>query len=363
MRGKQKTQQTLFSYVHIEDRIPANHPLREIKKIADTCLRAMSEIFDELYSQTGRPSIPPESLIKAILLQILYGIRSEIQLMEQMQYNMLYRWFVDLGLDDRVWTPEVFSTNRDRLFNTEIAHLFFQTIIDEAKTLDLVSQDHFSVDGTLLKAWASQQSFRPKDEPREPTRDVEDFRGEKRSNETHGSTTDPEARLYKKSKGSASELCFMGHALMENRNGLAVDGEVTVAESRKERETAIEMLKRHKSAMKSGRSFGHVTLGADKGYDVNEFHEQCRENNVTPHVAIREDNRENVLDGRTTRHVGYKISQTKRKLIEQIFGWIKSAANIRQVKFIGINKINPFFLFGLSVYNLVRIRNIIVNTT
>ena len=357
MRGKQKIQETLFSYVRLEDRIPANHPLREIKKIADSCLRTMSEDFDTLYSKTGRPSIPPESLIKAIVLQILFGIRSEIQLMEQMQYNMLYRWFVDFGLDDCVWTPEVFSTNRDRLFNSEIAHTFFQSILEEANKYNLISQEHFSVDGTLLKAWASQKSFRPKDESNESKTDTEDFRGEKRSNETHESTTDPEARLYKKSKGSASELCFMGHALMENRNGLAVDGEVTVAESRKERESAIEMLKRNKSPKK------HVTLGADKGYDVNEFHEQCRENNVTPHVAIRDDNRENVLDGRTTRHIGYKISLTKRKLIEQIFGWIKSAANIRQVKFIGVNKINPFFLLGLSVYNLVRIRNIIVNTT
>jgi transposase len=357
MRGKQKTQEALFSYVNIEDRIPSNHPLREIKKIADTCLRTMSDVFDTLYSQTGRRSIPPESLIKAILLQILYGIRSEIQLMEQMQYNMLFRWFVDLGLDDHVWTPEVFSTNRERLFNSEIAHQFFQTIIEEAKKINLISQDHFSVDGTLLKAWASQKSFRPKEESPQSMKDTDDFHGEKRSNETHESTTDPQARLYKKSKGSAAELCFMGHALMENRNGLAVDGEVTVAESRMERETAIEMLKRNKSLKK------HVTVGADKGYDVNEFHEQCRENNVTPHVAIREDNRVNVLDGRTTRHVGYKISQTKRKLIEQIFGWIKSAANIRQVKLIGVDKINPFFLLGLSVYNLVRIQNIIVNTT
>ena len=357
MRGKQNIQEALFSYVHIEDRIPANHPLREIKKIADNCLRTMSEVFDTLYSQTGRPSIPPESLIKAILLQILYGIRSEIQLMEQMQYNMLYRWFVDLGLDDRVWTPEVFCMNRDRLFNSEIAHLFFETVVEEAKKHQLISHDHFTVDGTLLKAWASQKSFRPKDGSDKGKQDPEDFHGEKRSNETHASITDPEARLYKKSKGSASELCFMGHAMMENRNGLVVDGEVTVAESSKERETAIEMLKRNKSPKK------RVTLGADKGYDVNDFHGQCRENNVTPHVAIREDNRKNALDGRTTRHVGYWISQTKRKLVEQIFGWIKSAANIRQVKFIGIERINPFFLLGLSVYNLVRIQKIIVNTT
>jgi transposase len=357
MRGTTIPQGVLFSYVQLEDRIPATHPLREIKRMADAALQEMSPELDKLYSRTGRPSIPPESLIKAVLLQILFGIRSEIQLMEQMEYNLLYRWFVDLGVDDPTWTPEVFSMNRDRLFSTKIAAAFFSSIVEQARKRHLVSSEHFSVDGTLLKAWASQKSFQPKEERKRKEGDPQDFHGEKRSNETHVSTTDPDARLLRKSAGSASELCYMGHVLMENRHGLAVDGEVTTANPRHERDAAIEMLGRRRNKKQ------RVTVGGDKGYDVNEFHEQCRDAKVTPHIAQRDDGRATVLDGRTTRHEGYAISGQKRKRIEEIFGWVKTSACIRQVKVRGVERVKSLFLFALSVFNMVRMKNIVMNTT
>jgi transposase len=352
MRGLQNIQPVLFSYVDTEDRIPADHPIRGIKKIADKALKELNRTFNTLYSAIGRPSIPPEYLIKASLLQILYGIRSEIQLMEQMNYNLLYRWFVGIGLDEKAWTPEVFSMNRDRLFNTDVTEEFFDAILAEADKRGLLSDDHFSADGTLLKAWASQKSFRPKDEEPNNAGNGEDFRGEKRSNATHESKTDPDARLYKKSEGSASELCFMGHVLMENRNGLVVDSGVTVAETKQEREAALEMMKRNKTPGK------RVTLGGDKGYDVNDFHTECRENKITPHIAQRDDGRDTVLDGRTTRHPGYGVSIQKRKLIEQIFGWVKSAGCIRQVKIRGIPRVGALFDLALSIYNIVRMQNL-----
>jgi transposase len=352
MRGLQNIQPVLFSYIDIEDRIPAEHPLRGIKKIADKALKEMDRTFAGLYSWTGRRSIPPEYLIKASLLQILFGIRSEIQLMEQMDFNLLYRWFVGLGIDEEVWTPEVFCMNRDRLFTKAVTKEFFDVILSEAEERGLMSDDHFSADGTLLKAWASQKSFRRKDEDPTNPGNGEDFRGEKRSNATHESKTDPDARLYKKSEGSASELCFMAHILMENRNGLAVDSEVTVAETKKEREAALEMMKRNKQPGQ------RVTLGGDKGYDVNDFHTECRENKITPHIAQRDDGRDTVLDGRTTRHAGYAISIQKRKLIEQIFGWVKSAGCVRQVKIRGIPRVSALFDLVLSIYNIVRMQNL-----
>lgn len=352
MRGLQNIQPVLFSCIDIEDRIPAEHPLRGMKKIADQALKELNNTFDLLYSWTGRHSIPPEYLIKASLLQILFGIRSEIQLMEQMDYNLLYRWFVGLGIDEKIWTPEVFTMNRDRLFNKDVTKEFFNAILSEAEERGLTSDDHFSVDGTLLKAWASQKSFRPKNEDPSTPGNGEDFRGEKRSNATHESKTDPDARLYKKSEGSASELCFMGHVLMENRNGLVIDSEVTVAETKQEREAALEMMKKNKRPGK------RVTLGGDKGYDVNDFHTECRENKITPHIAQRDDGRDTVLDGRTTRHPGYGVSIQKRKLIEQIFGWVKSAACIRQVKIRGIPRVGALFDLALSMYNIVRMQNL-----
>jgi transposase len=357
MRGTTIPQNDLFSYVNLEDRIPASHPLREIKRMADEALRTLSPEFDKLYARSGRPSIPPESLIKAILLQILFGVRSEIQLMEQMNYNLLFRWFVDLGVDAPVWTPETFSMNRERLFTTEIASEFFSCIVAQARKKGLVSKEHFSVDGTLLRAWASHKSFRAKGKRDIDKDDPDNFHGEQRSNTTHESTTDPDARLYKKSSGSASELCYMGHVLMENRNGLAVDGEVTTADGHAERKAALDMLSRRSNPRQ------RVTCGADKGYDVNEFHADCRKEKVTPHVAQRNDRRTTILDGRTTRHIGYEISGRKRKRIEEIFGWIKSSGGVRQVKVRGKDRVHSVFLFALSVYNMVRLRNLTMNTT
>lgn len=352
MRGRQNIQPAFFSYFDIEDRIPPDHPLREIKKMADKALKKLDKTFTSIYSPIGRTSIPPEYLIKTSLLQILYGVRSEILVMEQLHYNFLYRWFVGLGNDDPVWTPEVFSMNRDRLFNSDVTKEFFEAVLSEAKEKGWISEEHFSVDGTLLKAWASQKSFRPKDESPNEQQNGEDFRGEKRSNATHESKTDPDARLYKKSAGSASELCFMGHVLMENRNGLAVESEVTIASSEQERDAALKMIKRKKRKKK------RVTLGGDKGFDVNDFHRECRKENITPHIAIRDDGRDNVIDGRTTRHAGYNISIQKRKVIEQIFGWIKSAGCVRQVKIRGIPRVGALFDLILSIYNMVRMQNL-----
>jgi transposase len=352
MRGTIIPQEVLFSYVNLEERIATDHPLRKIKKIADDALKTLSPEFDLLYAKAGRPSIPPEMLIKAILLQVLYGIRSEIQLIQQMDYNLLYRWFVGLGIDDRVWTPEVFSSNRDRLLNNVVAMKFFQSIVSTARKKKLVSAEHFSVDGTLLKAWASQRSFQAKEQKKRRKKKPEDFHGESRGNATHESVTDPESRLYRKSSGSGAELCYMGHTLMENRNGLAVDAEVTEANPIQERNSAIRMLGRRRNPGV------RVTAGADKGYDVNEFHRECRAVNATPHVAQRADGRATVLDGRTTRHAEYAISGVLRKRIETIFGWLKSAGTIRQVKVRGKARVEAVFLFALSIYNLLRIANL-----
>ncbi len=348
MRGKLRHQEYLYSYVPLEERIPEDHELRPIRKLADSVLGEMSHWLDGQYSAVGRPSIPPEFLIKALLLQQLYGIRSEIQLMEQLNFNMLFRWFVGIGLDEPVWTPESFSTNRQRLFSAEGMQLFFDGILGEAARADLLSTDHFSVDGTLIKAWASQKSFRPKERDENDDSDGENFHGEKRSNHTHASTTDPEARLYRKSAGTAAELCFMGHILMENRNGLIVDVELTVAEATQEREAALRMLDRLPGQHR-------VTVGGDKGYDVNDFHTRCRELNVTPHIAQRNDGRRSVLDRRTTRHPGYQVSSRKRKLIEQAFGWVKAAGRLRQFMMRGAARNGPTFCLAMTAYNIVRI--------
>lgn len=357
MRGIEQDQGSLFSYVQLDDRIPVNHPLRKIREIADKALKSMDSKLSERYSDTGRPSIPPEKIIKASLLQALYGIRSEIQLMEQMDYNLLFRWFVGLGIDGKVWTPESFSTNRTRLFDSGLTGDFFEAILAQAKKRDLVSKEHFSVDGTLIKAWASQKSVRPKGEdkddgPKDPDNNGVDFRGEKRSNETHESKTDPEARIYRKSKAGESMLCFMGHALMENRNGLVVDCAATNASGTGERDAAKEMLERRTNPSQQ------VTVAADKGYDANEFIKDLRTLKVTPHVALKESKNNGVIDGRTTRHQGYAVSLRKRKLIEQVFGWVKSAACVRQLKVRGMEKVEGAFTMVLSAYNLVRMSNL-----
>jgi transposase len=357
MRGIEQDQGNLFSYVQLENRVPAKHPLRKIRELADQALKAMDAKLGERYSTEGRPSIPPEKLIKASLLQSLYGIRSERQLMEQMDYNLLFRWFVGLGIDGKVWTPESFSMNRERLFDSGLTAEFFERILDQARKRNLLSTEHFAVDGTLVKAWASQKSFRPKDEPKgdgpqDPGNNGVDFHDQKRGNDTHESKTDGEARSFCKSKGSGSQLCYMGHALMENRNGLVVDCETTLATGTAEREAAKTMVERSCPGKK------RITLAADKGYDANEFIGELRELNVTPHVSLKESKKNREVDGRTTRHPGYAVSLRKRKLIEQAFGWMKSAACLRQVKVRGRAKVDGVFRMAMCAYNLVRMSNL-----
>ena len=332
--------------------------MRLIREIVNEALGALNETFERLYSDEGRPGIPPERLLRASLLQLFYSIRSERQLMERIDFDLLFRWFVGLGIEDAVWDPTVFTKNRDRLLNTEIAQEFLSALLAVPRVKQLLSRDHFTVDGTLLKAWASMKSFRRKDGSDDPPasgRNGErNFRGEKRSNETHHSTTDRDARLYRKGNGRESVLCYMGHALMENRHGLAVGGEVTHATGTAEREAALELVDRH-------RPPGRVTLGGDKGYDVAAFVEALREREVTPHIAIDGNIRKSgtprktVIDRRTTRHIGYAISQVIRKRVEEIFGWSKATGGLAQVKLRGLAKVKALFTFGLAAYNLIRL--------
>lgn len=356
MRGRDQRQDGVFSYVSMEDRIPQDHPLRAMRSMVDPILKSLSPRFSKLYADAGRPSIPPERLLRALLLQVLYTIRSERQLMEQLDYNLLYRWFVGLSMDDAVWAPTVFSKNRDRLLEGDIAYAFFEKVLAEARAQGLISSEHFTVDGTLIEAWASLKSFRKKGEEIEPPDDpgnpTVNFHGEKRSNATHGSTTDPEARLYRKSNGTEAKLCYAGHVLMENRNGLVIDAMITEAGGRSERSAAITML-----SQKPGSS--PVTLGADKGYDTREFVEKTRKLNVVPHVAQNDTNRSSAIDGRTTRHDGYAVSQRKRKCIEQIFGWLKTIAMLRKTRHRGQERVGWMYVFATAVYNLVRIRNLL----
>jgi transposase len=342
----------MFSYVSLEKRVPHNHPLRDIRKMVDQALEKMHDAFAELYSHTGRPSIPPEYLLRASLLQVFYTVRSERLLMEQLDYNLLYRWFVGLSMDDTVWDHSVFSKNRDRLLNTEVVSLFFSSIRDQAKQKDLISDEHFTVDGTLLEAWASMKSFRPKDDNdnddpgRNPT---VDFKDQKRTNTSHASKTDPDARLCKKAKGQQAKLCYMGHALMENRNGLVVDTRVTVANGTAEREAALEML----SEVPGNH---RITVGADKGYDTTDFVEQCRWWKATAHVSKKK--RGSAIDGRTTRHEGYRISLKIRKRVEEVFGWLKTIGCLGKLHHRGRERIGAIFILGTAAYNLIRIRNL-----
>lgn len=351
MRGSDITQHSLFSYRTLEDRIPQDHPLRTLRKVVDGLLSGMDAELDVLYSKTGRESVPPERLLRASLLQTLYSIRSERQLVQHIDYNLLYRWFVGLDMDDEVWDHSTFSVNRDRLLNETIARAFFAQVLGLAQWHDLVSDQHFSVDGTLIEAWASMKSFvrkdggtpTPEDASRNPT---VNFKGEKRSNETHASTTDPEARLYKKAQGDKAKLGYLGHALMENRSGLVVDVETTLANGTAEREAAKQMLKRTISRAGS-------TVGADKGYDVAEFVQTVRDHKVTPHVAQK--NKGSAIDGRTTRHEGYKTSLKVRKRIEEIFGWSKTVGGLRKTHFVGLDKVKAQTVFTFAAYNLIRI--------
>jgi transposase len=350
MRGADITQVSLFSYRTLEDRIPAKHPLRKLRVVVDAILATMHDELDELYASTGRHSIPPERLLRASLIQTLFTIRSERQLVQHIDFNLLYRWFVGLNLDDIVWDHSTFSANRDRLLNEKIARSFFLKVLALAEWQDLLSDEHFSVDGTLIEAWASMKSFVKKDGTTPPPEDggrnpTVIFKGEKRSNETHASTTDPDARLYKKSEGDKSRLCFMGHALMENRHGLVVDVETTHATGTAEREAAKTMVAR--TVKKAG-----ATLGADKGYDVKEFVEVMREAKVTPHVAQKAKG--SAIDGRTTRHPGYKASLKIRKRIEEVFGWSKTVGGLDKANFIGLARIKAQTTFTFAAYNLTR---------
>jgi len=359
MRGPDQEQGALFSYLSIEQRVPEDHPLRAIRALVDPVLKQLSRRFSGLYSDTGRPSIPPEQLLRALLLQVLYTVRSERQLMEQLDYNLLFRWFVGLGMDEAVWDATTFSKNRDRFLEGEVAEAFFQEVLGHAEKRSLLSSEHFTVDGTLVQAWAGQKSFQPRNggerpESDDPGNPSVDFRGEKRRNETHASTTDPDARLYRKGRGQESRLCYLGHVLMENRNGLVVDTRVTVAGGTGERDAALSMAKGI-----PGRRL--ATLGGDKGYDTRGFVEAQRELEVTPHVA-QVTHRTSGIDERTTRHAGYAVSQRRRKRVEEIFGWLKTVGLMRQTRFRGRRRVGWMFTFSAAVYNLVRIRNLALVT-
>jgi transposase len=359
MRGSDQGIGSLFSYVDIEARIARDHPLRLIRELVNDALAQLDAAFDRLYADEGRPSIPPERLLRASLLQLFYSIRSERQLMERLDFDLLFRWFVGLGIDDPVWDPTVFSKNRERLLNTAIAQKFLAALLALPRIKKLLSRDHFTVDGTLLKAWASMKSFRPRDgggSPPDAGRNGErDFKGERRSNETHASTTDPDARLYRKGNGRESVLCYMGHALMENRHGLAVRGEVMHATGSAEREAALDLVDRHRPGRR------HITLGGDKAYDVAGFVEALRERAVTPHIAIdghrtkTGKRRKTDIDERTNRHPGYAISQVIRKRVEEIFGWDKTIGGLAQLKLRGLAKVKALFTLGLAAYNLIRL--------
>jgi transposase len=353
MRGSDKRSGELFSYVDLEKRIRPDHPLRAIRLLTDSALTALSGDFAALYSGTGRPSIAPELLLRSMLLQAFYSIRSERQLMERLEFDLLFRWFVGLGVDDPAWDHSTFSKNRDRLLAGEIAAKFLTAILAQPQVKRLLSSEHFSVDGTLIEAWASMKSFKPQEPPAGGNtggggRNASaDFKGEKRSNQTHRSTTDPDARLYRKGPGMEAKLCFIGHGLMENRSGLIVDARLTRVSGHAERLAALDMIQDLADRPSA------ITLGADKGYDAADFVEELRTINVCPHVA-RNTSRRSAIDGRTTRHPGYAASQRIRKRIEEAFGWMKTVAGLRKTKLRGLPKVDWAFTFAAAAYNLVR---------
>ncbi len=357
MRGDDSQQGSMWSCISPEQRVPQDHPLRPIRVMGDRALKGLSPRFALLYSHTGRPSIPPEQLLRALLLQLLYTIRSERQLMEQLDYNLLFRWFVSLDMDSPVWDPTVFTKNRDRLLAGDVAQAFFDAVLTQAKAQGLLSAEHFTVDGTLLEAWASQKSFKrkdgeappPADDPGNPT---VDFWGERRSNATHASTTDPEARLARKGDGQPAILAYRGHVRMENRHGLVVQATVTQAVGPTEPETALAL-----ATTIPGEQ--PVTLGADKAYDTGPCVTGCRDLHITPHVAQNVTaHRGSTIDGRTTRHPGYAVSQTKRKRVEEVFGWLKTIGLLRKLRHRGTARVGWLFIFSTAVYNLVRMRNL-----
>jgi transposase len=356
MRGADDKQSTMFSVISPDRRVPVDHPLRSIKRMTDHILEELSSTFDAMYSRVGRPSIPPERLLKSQVLMALYTVRSDRQFCEQLDYNLLFRWFLDMNADEPTFDASSFSRNRERLLQHDVAGKFFAAVVAEARGAHLLSHDHFTVDGTLIEAWASLKSFRrteekpderePPDDPGNPT---VNFHGEKRSNLTHSSTTDPESRLARK-KGKESKLSYSAHALMENRNGLLVDFRIEPADGFAERRAAVEMLADHASKER------RVTVGGDKGYDTKGFVQECRAINVTPHIAQTSDvRRRSAIDARTTRHAGYLVSQRKRKRVEEIFGWIKTVGNFRRTRFKGQRRTALAAAFVAATYNLLRI--------
>jgi len=360
MRGIEDRTDAMFVYVSPDAFVPKDHPLRPIRTMVDKALAELDRDFAALYADTGRPSIPPEHLLKSLLLQALYSIRSNRQLVEQLHYNILFRWFVGLALDEKIWDHSSFSTNLERLIEADVSKLFLARIVAQARKAKLLSDEHFSVDGTLIEAWASIKSFQPKDGgPKPPVgRNQErDFHDQKLKNATHESITDPDARLYKKSQGKEAKMSYLGHALMENRNGLIIDGMITHASGTAEREAAVEMV-----AEVAGQQ--RMTVGGDKGYDTADFVTDLRGMETTPHVAQNTERKGgSAIDGRTTRHAGYQVSQRIRKRIEETFGWIKTVGNLRKTRHRGVAKVDWYFTLALSAYNLVRMRNLGVAST
>jgi transposase len=364
MRGTDSKQATMLSLLSPEKRVPAKHPLRAVKVLADAALAELSPTFDAMYSGLGRPSIPPERLLKASLLMALYTLRSERMFCEQLDYNLLFRWFLDMNMDEASFAPTVFTKNRQRLLEHNVASRFFGIIVEQARAAGLMSDEHFTVDGTLIEAWASLKSFQRKDEqpggkppPDDPGNPSVDFHGEKRSNETHESKTDPEAKLARKGKGKEAKLAYSQHALMENRNGLLVELQIASATGTAERDTAIAMLDDYLPGT------SRITLGGDKGYDTRDFIAKCQARNVTPHVAQNiTERRSSAIDGRTTRHKGYSVSQVIRKRVEEIFGWTKTVANFRKTRFRGLERTQLASYLAGAAYNLMRMSRLLTPT-
>jgi transposase len=357
MRGVDHQQSKIFSYLSPESRVRNDHPLRTVRAMVNEALDEMSPVFEAMYSTTGRPSIPPEKLLRAQLIQMLYSIRSERLLMEEIDYSVLFRWFVGMNMDEEVWDATTFTKNRDRLLDADVAREFLAQVVNQAQEKGLTSDEHFTVDGTLMEAWASLKSFQRKDQkasppPDDPGNPTVNFHGEKRSNQTHESTTDPDAKLARKGHGKEAKLSYHGNLLVENRNGLIINTEVFEANGTAERDAALVMLEQIPGD-------GRVTVGADKGYDTADFVAECRNMEVTPHVAQNDKRRGgSAIDARTTRHAGYGISQWKRKRIEESFGWLKTIALMRKVRHRGVFKVGWVFTFAAAAYNLVRMRNL-----
>jgi len=381
MRGDDRQQQAMFSYLSPEQRVPQDHPLRTIRTLVDGVLRELSPTFNAIYSQIGRPSIPPEHLLRALLLQILYTVRSERLLMEQLQYNMLFRWFVGLNMDEPVWDHSTYSKNRDRFLAGAVAQAFFDRVLAAARARDLMSDEHFTVDATLLEAWAGMKSFRPKDDPPttppdDPGNPTVDFHGTRRSNASHASTTDPEARLYRRSKGREAKLSYMARVVMGDRNGLIVQAQATIATGTAEAQTAETLVEQ--VIVEAATTTGTVeaaladelveqlagtrrrTVAADKGFDTADFVAGMRALNVTPHVAQNDTSRRSAIDGRTTRHPGYAISQRFRKRVEEGFGWFKTVGLLRKLRHRGTDRVDWVVVFTAAIYNLVRMRTLII---